>query len=267
MVEAPRLVASYDDAIELIPKTPDGILVTDVLSRGVHDRLPASASRLDAGLVATAPMFYDPAERRLSDVVEDLEAGEAAPWCTADMRQVCLKDALDQAVRLQQARPDSCQARALEARALAATGDVTKGMAKLAAATSEVSDHIECLKALAALARRSHLDGAADDALDKIAAASCEDEPECAQRLTWVGREFEAAGRPLRAISLYKKALELEPDERLLEHVATLAAAHGLHGEAAADFERLGVAHPEQEEWRVRAAEERAAAMREAATL
>src|SRR5439155_356380 len=72
------------------------------------DRLPATRVRLDAELLGRQPEAAPPTLRAALDVLADLEAGDAAPWCVED-REACAKVGRAHAERMQQLRPSRCE--------------------------------------------------------------------------------------------------------------------------------------------------------------
>jgi hypothetical protein len=65
---------------------------------------------------------------------------------------------------------------------------------------------------------------------------------------------------------MFKRAAGYSPDDdRLLEVVAQLAAASGLHTEAAESYRRLAEKHPAESKWQKAASEQHDAALKAAA--
>jgi hypothetical protein len=78
-----------------------------------------------------------------------------------------------------------------------------------------------------------------------------------------VAREEESRGNPVKALTLYKRAYARTPaDDALLEQVARLTSAAGLHAEAADAYEQLSRKHPGVERWKQAAVFERDSAIR-----
>jgi tetratricopeptide (TPR) repeat protein len=267
MAEAPRVVGGYFDAMELVPQGKEGVLVSDLLARGIQDRLPATRVRIDRALAATSPTAPGPLSRLAEDAVQDLDALVVAPWCQGPPLAACVTDALSKSKRLTQLEPSQCQGYALHARARAAGGDAAGAVAELEEATDNVTDRVGCLQQLVSVARKAGKAERVEAAFDKIAILGCGDDAACADTLRWVGQQYESMGKPHRALSAYRRAFGRVPDEALLSHMAELAMAAGLHAEAAADYEQLAKAHPQDERWRRLAVGEHDAAMREAQRL
>jgi tetratricopeptide (TPR) repeat protein len=140
-------------------------------------------------------------------------------------------------------------------------------VAELEKVAGAVTDRLSCLQQLVAVAHEANSEPRVEAALHRIVTAGCADETECAQNLLWVAREYEATGSPQKALTLYKRAFEHAPDDALLAHMAELAAAGGLHAEAAADYEQLARRHPDDARWHTLAVVQHDAAMREAQRL
>jgi tetratricopeptide (TPR) repeat protein len=268
MNEAQFVAGGYSMAMELVPDGDAGIGALEALATRVEPRLPATRVLLDREQAARAPSSPGPAVRLAQDAVEDLEAGEGAPWCMGVARDACIRDALARAERVVQLEPAKCDGFALRARARLAGGNVAQGLADLEKATDAVTDRVSCLKQLAAIARRAGDVPHAERALDRIVNAGCADDAECAAALAWVAQQDEANGNLRKALVLYKRASERAPDDdALLERSAALAGHMGLHAESAAGYERLARKHPGDLRWRRAADTEHEAAMREAVRL
>jgi hypothetical protein len=141
-------------------------------------------------------------------------------------------------------------------------GEVARGLAELRAAADQVADRVACLQALVAAADEGKDRGRIEEALDAIANAACNEAAECARQLAWVGAQHVARAAPRKGLTLYKRALDLTPDDdALLATTADLAARVGLHGEAAEDYGRLALRHPDDARWREAQTRELGAAM------
>jgi hypothetical protein len=268
MDEAQHVAGGYFWAMELVPDGKGGVEVLEALAQRIEDRLPATRVLLDAEQAVRAATARGPAIRAAVDAAEDLEAGEASPWCTGGARERCVRDALARAERVVQIEPQKCEGFALRARVRVASGDAARGLVELENAADTVIDRIECLKQLADVARRGGDVHRVEAALDKIVAAGCADDAECATDLTWVAQQDEGDGNLRKALVLYKRASARVPDDdALLERSAALAARMGLHAESAADYERLARKHPEDKRWTKAVEVERSAAMRDAVRL
>jgi tetratricopeptide (TPR) repeat protein len=262
--EAPRLVGSHDDAMELVSTGKSGTAMLNALVLALAERLPATCVRLDQELSRRAPHALGPPKRAASAAVADLDAGgDGAPWCQADNRPACLDRALTLARALQVLDPATCDGYAFEARALMAAGQPAKAMDRLAHITDKVTDRVACLQTLAGLARTAEDDHRLDTTLNEIAQAGCADDKECVQNLVWVATTQEVRGNLRRAMAMYQRAYERAPDnDSLLENVARLAGAAGLNAEALRDYQELARRHPGDGRWRKAAEEQREAMLR-----
>jgi hypothetical protein len=267
MGEASRLVRGYYDAMELAPAGPSNVPTLRALVDAIGARLPATCTRLDADIELRAPTDPGPSLRAARAAIEDLEAGEGAPWCWGAARPGCVKAALDSAARAERLGPATCEPYILHARAAIADANVAKGLSELADAADAVRDRIPCLEALATLADEAHDETRATAALAKIAANGCTDDVECASNLAWIASVEEHKGNSRRALAFYKRAYGRSPDDGLLEAAARLAASTGLHTEAEDDYERLARKHPEDPAWRSAAEQQRNAALKAATDL
>ena len=79
MAEAPRIVRTYDDALELLPEGKGGVLALELLVEAVKDKLPATCLLLDAELSRRDPSDPGPAARAALDAVEDSRGGGRGP--------------------------------------------------------------------------------------------------------------------------------------------------------------------------------------------
>lgn len=266
--ETPWLVHKYFDAMELIPSGVEGERVLEMLAEAVEDRLPSTRRRLDSEILLRAPNAPGPLKRAARDAVEDVEMGEAAPWCDGLHRPVCAKDALEKAGHVAQLLPNQCDALALRARARIAMGDTAHALDELQAAANTVPDRVACLRTVADLAQASGDAHRAEAVLDLILKAGCSDDNACARQIEWVAAKQEAKGNVNTALALYKRAHDKAPDDdTALQNVARLASEAGLHGEAADAYDGLAKRHPQEPRWAVAASEERAAAAKEALKL
>jgi tetratricopeptide (TPR) repeat protein len=237
--------------MELVPSGRTALQVLDGLALAAVQRLPATAVRLDAEILQQAPENADATMRMAARLVDDLEAADAAPWCSGALRATCLSEAIRSTDRAQRVVPRRCGPYVLRARARIATGDATIGLRELEAATDKVDDRLECLQSLAGLAQSAGDDGRTARAVDKVVRAGCSDDAVCVQNMVWAAQIEERRKEIARALVLYRKAHERAPDDdSILEAIARLASKAGLHAEAADAYRRLAERHPEQPSWR-----------------
>ncbi len=259
-MEGAQVVGGYYDALELAPSGKNGTGVLDVMGAAIEARLPATRARLDAELASRLPGIAGPALRAANDAVEDLEGGDAAPWCQGTSRDGCAARALALAKRAEDLSPRICDPHALRAHVLISIGDSATALRDLASAADGVEDRVSCLKTFVTLAVQEHDAERATLAIAKIADAGCSSDDECAGNLAWSANEEEQRGRGPSALVLYKRAYDRAPaNDALLANVARLAASAGLHTEAAEDYERLARKQPQEPRWKRAADAQRSA--------
>jgi tetratricopeptide (TPR) repeat protein len=265
LAEAPRLVHGSDEAFELATSGPGGAQWLDGLEQAIAPRLPATAVRLDEDIASRAPTLPGPALRAARNAVADVSPpGEPAPWCTGSAWAGCVSLALRTTARAEVFEPRACEPFALHARVRDADGDTKGALDELAQATSSVADRVICLQSLVDLATQAHDEGRVRQAIDAVAKAACV-EHECVTNLTWAATREEDRGNSQRALVLYRRALDREPDsDSLLESVARVASHSDLHAEAADTYDRLARKHPSEGKWRAAGQAERQAAVRAA---
>jgi tetratricopeptide (TPR) repeat protein len=258
--DAVRLVGSYDDAMELVPRSvPPENTLEDLVVR-VNARLPATCVRLDAQIVALAPQRPAPAVRAATSAVEDVESAEEPPWCQGASRAACIARAIELSKHAETLDAHSCAPHALRARAEAAGGNADEGLATLASTVDRVVDRMDCLQQLVRLADAAHDDLRWRTAVEKVASAGCASDVECATNLSWAAAQLEAHGKITEALPLYKRAYERTPgDDTLLERLARVAAQAGLHTEAAEAYEHLARRQPSEPRWKQSADAQRGA--------
>ncbi len=138
-----------------------------------------------------------------------------------------------------------------------------KGLSELDKAVDVVADRVPCLESLESIAHAAGDERRAQEALDRVTNAGCSDDAECVRNLSWAAQRESARGNPRKALALYKRANQRAPqDDALLETIAGLAAAVGLHGEASDDYEQLVRRHPQDSHWKLAAQREKDAAAR-----
>ncbi|MGH7269455.1 MAG: tetratricopeptide repeat protein, partial [Polyangiaceae bacterium] len=261
--EAARVVGGYDDALEIAPAGKTGDRMLDQLGAEVQSRLPSTRVRLDEEILRRDPTDPGPATRVADDAVEDLESGAGAPWCQGANWSACVTSALALANRAAMLEPERCEPHVLGARARIARGDGAAALKNLANASDHVTDRISCLQALVRLAYGAHDERIATEAIAQIANSECSDDAECAANLMWAAREEESRGSDAQALSLYKRAQSRDPDQDApLEAIARLAAAEGLHAEAAETYGQLARRHPNDPQWKGAADAQRSEAIK-----
>jgi tetratricopeptide (TPR) repeat protein len=266
--ESPRLVARFDDAMELVSAGEAGVGMLSSLATSLTPRLPSTCVRLDEELSSRLPSEASPLLRGAASAVADLSGGDDTSWCLGSARSVCIERALSAAGRVETADPASCAGYVLEARALAAAGSSGRAMARLDEVSDRVRDRIACLRATVSLANDVRDDTRLEKALAEIVRVGCVDDRQCVPNLVWVAQEHESRGSMPRALAVYKRAHDAAPDDdALLENVARLAAAAGMNAEALQDYQELARHHPADVRWQRAAQEQRDAIARAAVKL
>ncbi len=255
--EIPSLVSSYDDALEVVPSGKGGAKLLERLIGDLRERLPATCVRLDRELSDRSPEAEGPANRAAEEAVADLEAGDAAPWCLAAGRPLCVDRALAQSRELQKTAPHACRGYIMEARARLAADDRGSAVAALERAANEATDRKACLHSVVEVAM-SVQDGArVESSLHQILRAGCASDQECLEDYLYVAAIEERAGNMASALIAYKQAYEHAPEnDQVLEQLADAAARSGVHGEAADHYQKLAERHPEDKRWRMAADKE-----------
>ena len=257
--DAPRLVGSYDDALQVAPANEYGRSLLDILSVSVARRLPATAERLDEKLASEAPP-EPPALSRLAErAVSDLTDAAQSPWCAEPpARDECEKRATLRAHAVQTALPLRCIGYREEAETRIASGDAVAALAALRDAASRVDDRSLCLREVARLAVAVHASAILDAAIDDLAHAGCDAVDECLLNLRYAADIELSLGNVHRTLTLLRRAIELAPEEDdLLIATAGLASRSDLHAEALRDYETLARRHPDDARWREAAIHER----------
>jgi hypothetical protein len=263
MAEAPRVVAAYDEATELVPRGRTASTVVEILASTIRARLPATARRLDRLLALDHSSAS--ALRTAEDAVRDVEPGHAAPWCRdADGQTRCVSLAIATADLARALSPNMCAGHALLARArLAAGGTEEQALEDLDTAAEGVENREECFETLVVLARGAGDVARAERVLDRIARVGCSSNEHCAQTLRWVSAQEEALGEVQRAFAACRRGHERVPEDvELLACSARLAARAGLHAEAAQEYAELARRRPDNAQWREAEIAERAAAVK-----
>jgi tetratricopeptide (TPR) repeat protein len=268
--EVPLLVGSYDDALELMPvRSPEsgntasnaaGLVdrvestrqqVTDALVAKVSERLPATAERLDQYLLASHAKSQGALERKSEHMLRDLTW--PAPWCDKNAEgtaSACDTAALEAAKTLRTALPLLCSGHRYVAEVGVARGNAITALSELSVAAETVTDPAECFKALASLAARAKEKAALTQALDKLIELPCDSPEACSLNLVFASRIEAERKNPRRALTLIRKACELNPARLdLLIEQANLAKSLSLFSEAAEVFETLSLKNPGEPKW------------------
>jgi tetratricopeptide (TPR) repeat protein len=249
--EGLRLVRTYDQALELVPRGEETARRSGlgVLVRALAPRMPAtvltfedSLARIDAG---------DPAllERRAARALAALRL--RMPWCAGEGLAKCLEDARIAARDLQSRSPERCHGHAVEAEALLLAGFADEGVALLRAAFDRVADRADCNLRLVEFAGKAGLRQVLTEALDELTAGACLDPSGCVGRLMAIASLELQFGNPGRALSAYERAHETEPQNLgITEGLANLSVRLGRHRQAADAYAALAAAKPDREDYR-----------------
>lgn len=260
--EAPLLVGSYFDAMELLPSEKavakaDRVWVLELISGHLAERLPATRARLDQEQLALDPKAMPPLERAARDALHDLS--EPEPWCVPP--KACADEALAKAERVRDANPARCTGYVQVAEATYASGNALHALAELERSIDGVDEHADCLRALADLAIRAGDRTRAAPALDKLADLPCGKTDECVANLVTAANLEERRRNPRRALAHYRKAADLAPDRAdLLTEQARLAKSLDLHSEASDIYGKLAEREPGNPAWATLRDEEKKAA-------
>jgi hypothetical protein len=246
----PQLISGYYDATEVVPDTFWRKPWLEFLSGRLAPRLPATAERLDDLIVAVEPNDGAVAARRAHETLEDVLAGESAPWCGGEGKATCLKKGLELSARLETLRPVTCDGYATHARFLVESGDRAAGLKELSSAANNVTDRTACFESLAELGMLTKSDDTVNHALDRIAHAGCLDDQECVQNLSFVADHEIARGNERSALAALQRAHDKMPSsDPILERVASLASRVQLHADSLRAYQALATRHPDDPRW------------------
>jgi tetratricopeptide (TPR) repeat protein len=258
------LVHGFDDAMELAPE-PAWVrgYVLESMAGLLEGRLPATRARLDELLRQTRPDDKRPLEREVNDVLTDLGADDAAPWC--EDRKACAERGLAAVAALARLEPEQCGPPVARARLEIAVGDAHTALRDLQTAAQNTKEPTDCWRSLGELALAAQDDAylaVAEEVMSRSGGATNQD---VANNLAWVGSLEERRGNYRKAQGYYRKAKETAPDRGdILEHCAHLASQLGLHSEALEGYQKLVTMVPGEPLWRQLADHERALLAREA---
>ncbi|MDF2693825.1 MAG: O-antigen polymerase family protein, partial [Labilithrix sp.] len=266
--EALRLVGGFEDAMELVPNSPQTLPVLTHLASVLGQRLPSTVVRLDREISARDAGALGPVERAASRALGDVRDAEA--WCVelspegnSKASSACVAEGREAAARLRAAAPEKCEGHALTAELRVAIGEVDAGFMELDRSLEEVVERSPCARRLVTLAVRTKSNVRIDAALDRLLKLGCEAPDECVKNLQFAATIESARGSSRRALALAKKASERAPErDDLLHDVAVKAEAQGMHAEALDAYTKLADRHPDDPRWKVALVREREAATR-----
>jgi tetratricopeptide (TPR) repeat protein len=265
LTDAIPLVHDFDDALEIAPENTAGrVQVLDAIAQAINARLPATRERLDELIRQLDPDNIGPLDRVVNDVLVDLDANKAAPWC--EDRVACAQPGIA-AVRIVAAHePGKCAPHITRARLEVAVDEAATALRDLQEAAQTASDPSECWHALGELALTSKNDAYVSLAEDAMARTGCTDDAECANNLVWVASIEERRGNYRRAMGYYEHAQEKAPERRdIIEHSAQLASSLEMHAQALEAYRKLSRLSPQTEKWHQLADREKTLLFHEAA--
>ena len=247
--EAPRLVTNFDDAMELVATGPAGEPMLLSLVEALAPRLPATRTLLVQELRARVPESPAANKFAIQDALDELHAGDGAPWCNEDQPK-CSERAMAASAHLIQLSPESCDGYGLRAELLAAAGDGMKAVDLLEQATTHVADPAGCARKLVAMAKSTGQVARAEVALEKLTNLGCATEAECVANVIFAAQTEEALGHKRRALAFYRKGNERAPErDDLLVEIARIAIDLDLHAEALDAYDRLARRQPGDARW------------------
>jgi len=212
------LAHDYTSAVEMaLPERP-GVPLLNYVVVAVRQSLPASTVMIDDEILRRDPNNREALERRANAVWNDVEDGEASPWCSGNSE--CVVRAEQTAQRVQEVAPESCDGYAIEARALVATGRTADGLRKLRQSLDLVTDWPTCDATLATLAIAAGDESTASRAIEALAKRPCAREEDCISNLLGAAALETSRGSPHRALVYLRRADELAPARQAIQKAA-----------------------------------------------
>lgn len=246
MAEAPRLVTSFNEAMELVPEEQSGRGALDRLGDLLSLRLPATSAQIDVELLSRWGPQIGPLTRQARGALSDI--ANHHPWCDVGAPS-CESVAVATAKAAVAADDQDCSARLLLARSELASPGVEEHavLDTLAEAAALSRDRVGCMQAVVLLAFERGDDSIVDAELARLANAESTANSERADLFIWMA-EFEDNRRHRCAASIghYRRAFDLAPDrDEPLRRVVRIAPSCGRDGEAIDAAELLVRRHPE----------------------
>ncbi|MGO9710206.1 MAG: tetratricopeptide repeat protein, partial [Polyangiaceae bacterium] len=187
-------------------------------------------------------------ERTVNDVLADLAAGDAAPWCQD--RIACAEPAQAAIGFLAARQPGLCGPSITRARLDVALDDAPTALHNLQIAAQTSTDAFECWRSLGELALASKSDAYISIAEQATSASGCAADDECANHLIWLASLEERRGNYGRALGFYERAQEKAPTRQdIIERTAQLASSLKLHGQALEAYRKLSRLGPNAGKW------------------
>lgn len=256
--EGPRLVSSFDDALELAPEGKHAALVLEAISKTLAQRAPATQVQIDEKLLELSPDAEAPNARKGDRILNDILENE--PWCAGAARNGCLDAGEKVARHLIETVPTRCNGYWLSASFRSARGELDPAIRDLEQAVSKVEDRAVCLQHLAQLLMTSNSKEKIDSAVDRITRLGCSTEEECVANITMAAAIERQRGNLRHTLALLRRACERSGDRKdLLLESAALASSLSLHAEAYDAYRRLMRIEPDEPKWKAAMATEQEA--------
>ncbi len=257
LAEATSLVVDASSALELVP---DGAVATELIEglvASIASRLPSTAVTLDQEIERRSPDALSPLRRRATAAVSDATA--PAPWCVG---QACVRAAEAIADELAKREPDACGSHLIVVQLAIARGETIAGLDRFERELSHVTYRPACERELIQLALRNGQPLRADTALDRLVRGGCGAATECIGLYGWAASIEESRGHYVGAVRLYRRQLEIAPDDNVLQRIGELGSHDGVRADALEAYGTLATRHPSDSRWPARIAELRTPAGR-----
>lgn len=254
--EGTQLVSSGDDALQLVPDGRHSEMAMEQLAERLRERRPDAAAAVVDELARRNPQST--AAARLA-AERALRALRGEPRCATEPGP-CVATAAAAAEHYVRLAPTECASHRLHAQVLVETGAPERAFPELDRALDGIRDRAPCAQYLVELATRLDDERRMSLALQRLLAAGCSTDVECATTFLHAARIEESRRNMRRALAHARQASERAPDRNdVLEVLARLASAAGEHAEALDTYERLHQRDPGNPLWQEKAAAERAA--------
>jgi tetratricopeptide (TPR) repeat protein len=261
--ETVPLIAGPTEALELVPDGSAGLLMLQALAFTTAQRLPASQWAVDDEALRRKNDLADVVDRQARQYAADVTELDGAPWCTANERPACVQLALSSARRLQQILPTDCRGYELEARVVAAGGDLEGALHRLESSAQQVVEPIECFATIVQLAKRTQNERRITGAIDRLSQLGCSTGARCTAPLLRAAQAEAERGNLQRSLLFLRRALDRDPTDDALSAAGGTASRLGLHAEAMQDYSELAKRYPDTPDWRDAVVRERQALLGE----
>ena len=167
-----------------------------------------------------------------------------------------MTEAVARAQELIQREPTTCESHILLARLRIAKHDIGPGLDDLERVMDTVSDPQACQREVIQLAFQSGANARGDAALEQLVRRGCGAAVQCLDMYGWAGTVEESRGHYVRAVRLYRRVLDIQPDrEDMLQRIGALGSHTGLLTDALDAYTTLATRHPNDPQWPARIAE------------